>query len=912
MSNKASPATTPTDVDPPEDPPSPMASSFSSSSSSPLPCWATQALCDLAKSETDMRRLRERQSIETESVSRGLERAVMGVHREERRLLERVEQDQRDAQQRLEQLRRENAAAVRVAQALLDQRLKKVGQLRLQVQQTGSEAMRSSESYELNQRRDDLLKNVAELLQPWEISLSLKRVCFKPSSQAKPISFGEIKIQDHNLSFPVGGCGAKGQLCALHSSGGQYGEQGVCTHDGRSTPEGAGGSGQGGQGQGQGSSSGNGNLRVVRKLRLSRSDEESGEDFKRTSSRSQRWPPKRDSSERDSSQDEEQESPTSDLLFLAVPNLVGNGDSEGEDSGSIRAGKTHRHGLRDKRGHLPHRDASPFLEPGSVEQEGWYFRSFESGDSKRDRGKVGRQSSSPRALSRFGYGTVPSPRGSSRDSLSSHSCMDLSSRDRPRSRLSVCSDDHPHHGSYGEAPPGGRPSSPTDSVDSGYTFIISSPRDYAAGSSRRDSRLSKSTVDLSQRNRPLINGSQQGDTAGLWKVHRSRYSSTSTSPPLGRGMRRTVGRAFSCTATKEPGLHSQHHKGQRVRSSVSRSLSLSVIDGSSQDGFQASTGGSSQSKDRGWEGMNEPALVEELEEEGEPVMHGEGRLLRQFGKQGSGRADLTLPSGVHCTLQGQLFLVDCGNARVQVVDSVGNVMQQVKSPGAHSASRRCRNYFDVAVNSKGLIALSCAAERALLVFSRHGRLLQTYGGYAGPGAPAASADGLEAPRGVTVTRQDEFLVADIRKGTLTAMKLEPKTGLRLERTVVTGFHRPYLVAASPYTDLTAVSERGSETGREPCVKVLDSSWNTIRVLGVCSGMGPVLACPWGICIDGDGAVLVADWAGQHRVVLYPAQGVGRTVVSRGLSSPRGLALLPDGSLVVSDSMHHCVKIYQYK
>lgn len=41
-------------------------------------------------------------------------------------------------------------------------------------------------------------------------------------------------------------------------------------------------------------------------------------------------------------------------------------------------------------------------------------------------------------------------------------------------------------------------------------------------------------------------------------------------------------------------------------------------------------------------------------------------LIGQFGKQGSGRADLTLPSGIHATPQGQLFIVDCGNARIQV------------------------------------------------------------------------------------------------------------------------------------------------------------------------------------------------------------------------------------------------------
>uniref|UniRef100_A0A3Q1BGE8 NHL repeat containing 4 n=1 Tax=Amphiprion ocellaris TaxID=80972 RepID=A0A3Q1BGE8_AMPOC len=89
-------------------------------------------------------------------------------------------------------------------------------------------------------------------------------------------------------------------------------------------------------------------------------------------------------------------------------------------------------------------------------------------------------------------------------------------------------------------------------------------------------------------------------------------------------------------------------------------------------------------------------------------------------------------------------------------------------------------------------------------------------------------------------------------------------------------------------------------------------WNTVRVLGVCAGMGPVLACPWGICIDTDGNVLVADWGEQHRVLLYPAQGTGWPIVNQGLSSPRGLTLLLEGQLAVSDSMHHCIKIYQYK
>ncbi|KAF7215371.1 tripartite motif-containing protein 2-like [Nothobranchius furzeri] len=332
---------------------------------------------------------------------------------------------------------------------------------------------------------------------------------------------------------------------------------------------------------------------------------------------------------------------------------------------------------------------------------------------------------------------------------------------------------------------------------------------------------------------------------------------------------------------------------------VARSLSMSEIDGSSQELNRS-------------RGEREELVLQELDEEIDPshivFNPRDVHLIGQFGKQGSGRADLTLPSGIHATPQGQLFIVDCGNARVQVTDPHGNVLQQVASPNADCSTRRCRNYFDIAVNAKGLIALSCAAERALLVFNRHGRLLQTFGG-SGFGS---TKDELEAPRGVTVTRLDEFLVADIRKGTLIALKLEPKTGSRLERTVVTGFHRPYLVAACLSSGMVAVSERGNETGRLPCIKVLEPGWNTVRVLGVCAGMGPVLTSPWGICVDTDGNVLVADWGEQHRIIVYPAQGVGWPIISQGLSSPRGLTLLPEGQLAVSDSMHHCIKMYQYK
>ncbi|KAI2660732.1 tripartite motif-containing 3 [Labeo rohita] len=873
VSNKTSPSTSPqpplsplaqSDIEGHEDPkPTPVASSF------PLPCWATQALCDLARCETDLRRLREQQVTEAQTVGRGVERALLGAQREERRLLERVEQDHRDVQLRLEQVQRDNGAAVRVGQRLVDQRLYKVIKLRELIKICGGRD--GNKDQEGDTKKDQLLKGVAELVQPWEVSLTLKRVSFKPSAQPNAVTFGDIKIQDHNVHFPIGGCGQQGQMCPIHAN--EVRGVAYASGEGQSTPDGT------SPGQNQvlspgpnprHSSTSSGNLRVVRKLRLSaRSDEESGEEVKHQSPQMRHRSSKQVQCERDSSQEDECESPSSeckaDELFLAVPSLS-HGESEGEDLARIQNGPITQFASQRVR---RQRELSLSPEQGHQEQDGWFLH---QSDHKNHARRTG--SSSPQTPRE-----IISSQGNNNHFLRGRSC----------SQLSASSDDHPQN----------RAPSPADSVDSGYTFIVSSPRDFT-NSLRPTARLSRSAADLSYCNRPL--SETKTHQSSMWTVTKSHMSSK----------RNDVSRTKSCPSHGNFSQKNNQHYAS-CSSGVSRSLSMSVIDNSSQKRLNHFTSGrqNSLNENRLRGERSEPALLE-LEEDAESLAPEEVRLVRQFGKQGSGRADLTLPSGVHATPQGQLFLVDCGNARVQVTDALGNVLQQVTSPSSDlgGSSRRCRNYFDVAVNAKGLIALSCAAERALLILSRHGRLLQTFGG--GPYIAGVPRDELEAPRGVTVTQRDEFLVADIRKGTLTALKLEPKTGSRLERTVVTGFHRPYLVAACLHSGLVAVSERGSEMGQEPCVKILGPGWDTLRILGVCSSLGPVLSCPWGLCIDKDGSVLVADWGEKHRVILYPSEGTGRVIVSEGLSSPRGLALLPNDLLVVSDSMHHCIKIFQYK
>lgn len=594
------------------------------------PCWLEQARDNLAQAELELHRLRENHSTEVESMKRGAERAVHGVRREEQRLLERVGQDHRDTQQYLEQVQRDNMAAVRVSQSLLEERFQKLAILQQRVQEEFQQ-----DSLDDSGMKQKLLKEIAEFLQPWEISVSLKKVVFKPSSQAKAIAFGDVRVQEQSLSLHAGGCGPQGQLCALHSHKMQCGdsnnessrEEVSTRRQGWTTPTG----------------------RVVRKISLSSQNNlERGEEKSCYPPKIGGWPLKSEQSDWVSSQEDNTEldsfQPQDDEIIQNVPKVIKNVDSGNQE----QVFKVHKNVIH----HSPKNQRRPLtvacgrkLSP-SPERKWGHTRinhclSLESQDG--DKGKHCQDPYSKYVRQSISFQSYP--RLILREPLTSQSCLDLTTRQRPQSCFSQSSDEHSlgTHGDSGRAP------SPADSLDSSYTFIVSpSPESINRSSWHKNCNLSKSAVDLTHKAPPFIINDQECSW-GFSGNFNQMSSSATTSPVLSRGRR-----SHGIQTCRDRHFQHQPHTLAATKPLVARSLSMSVIDGSSLKG-------------RGERGR---LVLTELEEEGDPSMAGfntrEAHLIRQFGKQGSGRAELTLPSGIHATNQGQLFIVDCGNARVQV------------------------------------------------------------------------------------------------------------------------------------------------------------------------------------------------------------------------------------------------------
>ncbi|XP_062983835.1 uncharacterized protein LOC134399681 [Elgaria multicarinata webbii] len=259
------------------------------------------------------------------------------------------------------------------------------------------------------------------------------------------------------------------------------------------------------------------------------------------------------------------------------------------------------------------------------------------------------------------------------------------------------------------------------------------------------------------------------------------------------------------------------------------------------------------------------------------------KLVGHWGHWGRKPGQLCLPHGLSAGRSGSLYVVDCGNRRLQELGGARLVLPL-----------RAKAYFDVAQGRAGCLALTNATWRCVELYSARGVLLH------------AMSEGFRRPRGVAASVHGEFLVADTHLGSLHV--LVASGGQLWRRATVPGFHKPYLVATNTLGEV-AVSERGLDGGC--CVKVLGPTWQLLRVLGGAS-RPPLLTNPWGVSLDEAGRVLVADWGRHsHAVLCYPRRGLGWAVVTQGLSSPRGVTLLGERHLVVADSMHHCLKTFRY-
>eukprot|EP00075_Anas_platyrhynchos_P008984 XP_021133666.2 NHL-repeat-containing protein 4 [Anas platyrhynchos] len=247
-------------------------------------------------------------------------------------------------------------------------------------------------------------------------------------------------------------------------------------------------------------------------------------------------------------------------------------------------------------------------------------------------------------------------------------------------------------------------------------------------------------------------------------------------------------------------------------------------------------------------------------------------------------------SGIHCSLEGSIYVTAEAAPWVHVLSSTGKTLQSLpcQQTGMESGTFLPE---DVTVTRTGMVAVADMINGAVWVFNPH--------------TSPSKGEWIKirkvgSPRGIGVDSTGKILVADYAQGQVHSFALDRAFKTSNVRSVP-NLQGPRYVSPVPNGGFVISEECGD-------VKVFTSSHQLVCSLG--SKYGHQFGNPAGVCVDVEGSIVVADE--QRRTVhLFPESGAPVCLVSTGLRRPAGVACSSFGHLFVADTGENCVKVFKY-
>jgi DNA-binding beta-propeller fold protein YncE len=237
----------------------------------------------------------------------------------------------------------------------------------------------------------------------------------------------------------------------------------------------------------------------------------------------------------------------------------------------------------------------------------------------------------------------------------------------------------------------------------------------------------------------------------------------------------------------------------------------------------------------------------------------DGHFLLSFGKpsseQGKGKpGEFTEPSGIACDKDGNIYVADSWNGRIQKFDPKGHYLSEYG--GAKYTFYSPRN---VAVDRAGVIYVADTGNSAIKAIAPDGKLLKSIGG-------RGDGNGLFGEVfGVAVNSKGEIFAAD--PGNRRVHKFAPLPGAAfLKEKKVAGWQ-----SAHPFWPHLAIDQQDNVyvvDGGNRKVWVYDSELNYRGTIGGAPGQ-ELFSSPLGIAFSPDGALHVSEVNGGKVLRLGP-------------------------------------------
>ena len=243
-----------------------------------------------------------------------------------------------------------------------------------------------------------------------------------------------------------------------------------------------------------------------------------------------------------------------------------------------------------------------------------------------------------------------------------------------------------------------------------------------------------------------------------------------------------------------------------------------------------------------------------------------GQFVTMWGSQGNGPGQFNEPWGIAVDADGNVYVADTWNHRIQKFDAEGNFITawgyaamtggQLTEPGAFFGPR------GVAIDPQGNVYVTDTGNKRVQKFTPDGTFLEQYGGAGvGPGQ-------FDEPVGIAIGPDGSIYVADTWNQ---RVQVFDANFTYLREWAIDGWYSDSVVN-KPYI---AVDAQGNVYVTDPenyRVIVFDGLGNVKLVFGQFGTDMGSFGLPNGITVDAQGNIYVAD-ADNHRVLVFPSIAV---------------------------------------